>query len=357
MYLTGEKMLLEELLKRAREIGASDLHITVGVPPTYRQNGRLVTFDDNKLLPADTKELVRSMLNDEQWRVFEETGELDLSFSLKGMARFRANVYKQRGTCCAAIRIVNLTIPSFDELGIPDIVRELGKRTKGLILVTGPTGSGKSTTLASLIDMINRERDCHILTLEDPIEYLHRHNKSIVNQREIGNDSYSYAAALRAALREDPDVILVGEMRDIETIGIAVTAAETGHLVLSTLHTIGAANTIDRIIDVFPPHQQQQIRVQLSSVIQGVISQQLIPRKDIAGRAAAVEIMVANPAIRNLIREGKTHQINSQIQMGSRFGMQTMDSSIANLHKKGVISQEEALIHATDQENLMRFMG
>ncbi|PYG85648.1 twitching motility protein PilT [Ruminiclostridium sufflavum DSM 19573] len=350
-------MILEELLKRAREIGASDLHITVGVPPTYRLNGRLETFDAYKLLPADTEELVRSMLNDEQWRLYEEAGELDLSFSLKGMARFRANVYKQRGTCCAAIRMVNLTIPSMDELGIPPVVKELSKKKKGLILVTGPTGSGKSTTLASMIDMINKERDCHILTLEDPIEYLHRHNKSIVNQREIGNDSHSYAAALRAALREDPDVILVGEMRDIETIGIAVTAAETGHLVLSTLHTIGAANTIDRIIDVFPPHQQQQIRVQLSSVIQGVVSQQLLPRKDVAGRAAAVEIMIANPAIRNLIREGKTHQINSQIQLGSRFGMQTMDSSIASLYKQGNISQDDALVYATDSENLMRFMG
>ncbi len=350
-------MSLEELLKKGLELGASDLHITVGIAPTIRLNGRLLTIDEQRLLPADTQELVRSMLTDEQWETYQEVGELDLSFSLQGMGRFRANVYKQRGTCCTAIRMVNMTIPSLEQLGIPDIVKELGKRTKGLILVTGPTGSGKSTTLASVIDMINKERDCHILTLEDPIEYLHKHNKSIVNQREIGNDSHSYAAALRAALREDPDVILVGEMRDIETIAIAVTAAETGHLVLSTLHTIGAANTIDRIIDVFPPHQQQQIRVQLSTVIQGVISQQLLPRKDTAGRVAAIEIMVATPAIRNLIREGKTYQINSQLQTGSKFGMQTMDSSIASLFKKGIISQEEALTHAGDQDNLMRFMG
>ncbi|HEY5583142.1 MAG TPA: type IV pilus twitching motility protein PilT [Ruminiclostridium sp.] len=350
-------MSLEDMLKKTLELGASDLHITVGVPPTIRRNGRLSTIGDQRLLPADTAELIRSMLNDDQWRIYQEVGELDLSFSLLGMGRFRVNVYKQRGTCCAAIRMVNITIPSLDELGLPDIVKELGNRTKGLILVTGPTGSGKSTTLASIIDKINKERDCHILTLEDPIEYLHKHNKSIVNQREIGNDSHSYAAALRAALREDPDVILVGEMRDIETIGIAVTAAETGHLVLSTLHTIGAANTIDRIIDVFPPHQQQQIRVQLSTVIQGVVSQQLIPRKDKPGRVAAIEIMVATPAIRNLIREGKTYQINSQIQTGAKFGMQTMDSSLAGLYKRGIISQEDAMMYAADQDNLMRFIN
>jgi twitching motility protein PilT len=353
----GEDMSLEDLLKKALELGASDLHITVGVPPTFRRDGRLLTIDEPRLLPNDTEQLIRNMLSDEQWKLYQELGELDLSFSLKGMGRFRVNVYKQRGTCCAAIRMVNMTIPSLDQLGIPEVVKELGRRTKGLILVTGPTGSGKSTTLASIIDMINEERDCHILTLEDPIEYLHKHNKSIVNQREIGNDSHSYAAALRAALREDPDVILIGEMRDIETIAIAVTAAETGHLVLSTLHTIGAANTIDRVIDVFPPHQQQQIRVQLSSVLQGVISQQLIPRKDISGRVAAIEVMVATPAIRNLVREGKTYQINSQIQTGAKFGMQTMDGSIASLYKGGIISQEEAITHVGDQDNLMRFMG
>lgn len=349
-------MVLEDLLKETMEQGASDLHITVGIPPTIRRNGRLSTVGDQRLLPSDTEELVRSMLTDEQWKAYQNMGELDLSFSLQGMGRFRVNVYKQRGTCCAAIRMVNLIIPSMEELGLPNIVEEMSRKTKGMILVTGPTGSGKSTTLAAMIDSINRSRDCHILTLEDPIEYLHKHNKSIVNQREIGNDSHSYAAALRAALREDPDVILVGEMRDIETIAIAVTAAETGHLVLSTLHTIGAANTIDRIIDVFPPHQQQQIKVQLSSVIQGVISQQLLPRKDKPGRAAAIEIMIATPAIRNLIREGKTYQINSQIQTGAKFGMQAMDASLANLYGKGVISQEEAILHATDKDNLMRFM-
>ncbi len=348
---------LEDLLKKTLEFGASDLHLTVGIPPTIRKNGRLSTIGEEKLMPSDTEALVRNMLNDEQWRKYQEAGELDLSFSLKGMGRFRVNVYKQRGTCCAAIRMVNLVIPSVEELGLPGIVTDMSKKTKGMILVTGPTGSGKSTTLALIIDLINKNRDCHILTLEDPIEYLHKHNKSIVNQREIGNDSHSYSAALRAALREDPDVILVGEMRDTETIAIAVTAAETGHLVLSTLHTIGAANTIDRIIDVFPPYQQQQIKVQLSTVIQSVISQQLLPRKDKPGRVPAIEIMVATPAVRNLIREGKTYQINSQIQTGAKFGMQAMDSSLASLYRKGIISQEDAMTYAMDPDNIMRYMG
>ncbi len=348
---------LEELLKKTLEQGASDLHLTVGIPPTIRKNGRLSTIGEEKLMPSDTEAYVRSMLNEEQWKKYQETGELDLSFSLKGMGRFRVNVYKQRGTCCVAIRMVNLVIPSVEELGLPSIVTDMSKKTKGMILVTGPTGSGKSTTLALIIDLINKNRDCHILTLEDPIEYLHKHNKSIVNQREIGNDSQSYAAALRAALREDPDVILVGEMRDTETIAIAVTAAETGHLVLSTLHTIGAANTIDRIIDVFPPYQQQQIKVQLSTVIQSVISQQLLPRKDKPGRVPAIEIMVATPAVRNLIREGKTYQINSQIQTGAKFGMQAMDLSLASLYKKGIISQEDAMTYAMDPDNIIRYMG
>ncbi len=349
-------MLIEDLLKETLKEGASDLHITVGIPPTMRKNGRLATIGDQRLQPEDTELLVRSILNDDQWRAFQTIGELDLSFSMQGMGRFRVNVYKQRGTCCAAIRMVNLIIPSLTELGLPGIVGDLTKKNKGLILVTGPTGSGKSTTLASMIDVINQSRDNHILTLEDPIEYLHKHNKSIVNQREIGNDSQSYASALRAALREDPDVILVGEMRDIETISIAVTAAETGHLVLSTLHTIGAANTIDRIIDVFPPHQQQQIRVQLSTVIQGVISQQLLPRKDRPGRVAAVEVMVATPAIQNLIREGKTYQINSQIQTGAKFGMQTMDFSLSSLYKTGIITHEDAVRHSADGENFLRYL-
>ncbi|MCR4434239.1 MAG: type IV pilus twitching motility protein PilT [Clostridiales bacterium] len=350
-------MTLDELLKHTVEKKASDLHLTVGVPPTIRRDGRLEKIGTERLLPADTERCVKEMLTGEQMEQLESRGELDLSFSLQGVGRFRVNVFRQRGTYSCAIRPVNLKIPRLEELGLPETVGDLARKTKGLILVTGPTGSGKSTTLAAMISQMNEERDCHILTLEDPIEYLHRHNKSIVNQREIGNDSRSYAAALRAALREDPDVILVGEMRDIETISIAVTAAETGHLVLSTLHTVGAANTVDRVIDVFPPHQQQQIKVQLSMVLQGVISQQLLTRRDRPGRVAAVEIMVVTAAIRNLIREGKTHQINSLIQTGGKYGMQTMDGSLANLYKRGVISHEDALTYAADQENLLRLMG
>jgi twitching motility protein PilT len=281
---------------------------------------------------------------------------MDLSFSLAGIGRFRVNVFKQRGTMAAAIRLVASKIPNPEDLGLPSSVIELSKKTRGLILVTGPTGSGKSTTLASLINLINHERADHILTLEDPIEYLHRHHKSIVNQREIGHDSQSYANALRAALRQDPDVILVGEMRDLETISIAITAAETGHLVLSTLHTVGAAKTIDRIIDVFPPSQQQQIRIQMSTVLQAVISQQLLPRRDKSGRVAAIEVMIANPAIRNLIREGKTHQITSSIQTGLKFGMQTMDGALADLYRKGIITREDAMTYAVDQEMLSKLL-
>jgi twitching motility protein PilT len=350
-------MTLQELLKYTLDNEASDLHITVGIPPMIRKYGKLQAVGEQKLMPADTEELIRSMLNEEQMQRLQEMGEIDLSFSLQGLGRFRVNAFKQRGTLSCAIRMVNLEIPHLSKLGLPESVSALARKTKGLILVTGPTGSGKSTTLASMIDQINSERACHILTLEDPIEYLHRHKKSIVNQREIGHDTKSYSNALRAALREDPDVILVGEMRDMETIAIAVTAAETGHLVLSTLHTIGAANTIDRIVDVFPPHQQQQIRVQLSMVLQGVISQQLLARRDGPGRVVAVEIMILNSAIRNLIREGKIHQINSIIQTGGKFGMQTMDSSLAALCNKGIISREDALTYAVDQDNIMRLIG
>ena len=254
-----------------------------------------------------------------------------------------------------AIRIVNLTIPSMDDLGLPPIVKQLSEKRRGLILVTGPTGSGKSTTLASMIDQINHERSGHILTLEDPIEYLHKHNKSIVNQREIGLDSDNFSNALRASLRQDPDVILVGEMRDLETISIAITAAETGHLVLSTLHTLGAAKTIDRVIDVFPPHQQQQVRTQLSSVLQGIVSQQLLPTKDNKGRVAAFEIMVGTPAIRSLIREGKTHQIQTMLQTGTKYGMETMDMFLLKLFKQGKISSESLLSYAVDKDMILRF--
>jgi twitching motility protein PilT len=281
-------------------------------------------------------------------------GELDVSYALAGVGRFRVNAFRQRGSDALVLRLIALKIPTLETLGMPPILKALTEKTRGLVLVTGPTGSGKSTTLAAMINEINLTRSAHVITLEDPIEYLHRHNKSIINQREIGNDTKSYANALKSVLREDPDVILVGEMRDLETIGIAITAAETGHLVFSTLHTIGASKTVDRVIDVFPPNQQQQIRVQLAAVLEGVLSQQLLERIDEEGRACAMEIMITTPAIRNLIREGKTHQIDSMVQTGTKYGMKAMDASLAELYKKGFISDDEALTYAVDGETLAR---
>lgn len=351
-----DAMDIHALLKYTIDYKASDLHITVGTPPIMRQNGMLVKIGEESLRPQDTQSIIKQLLTPTQLDVLADKGEVDVSFSLAGVGRFRVNVFKQRGTLAVALRLVASKIPAPEELGLPFAVTQLAQKTRGLVLVTGPTGSGKSTTLASLINIINQERSAHILTLEDPIEYLHRHEKSIVNQREIGHDAKSYSNALRAALRQDPDVILVGEMRDLETISIALTAAETGHLVFSTLHTVGAAKTIDRIIDAFPPYQQQQIKIQLSTVLQCVISQQLIPKKDKSGRVAAIEIMLANPAINNLIREGKTYQINSIIQTGVRFGMQTMDTSIADLYKRQLIDLKQANTFAVDQEMLKRMM-
>jgi len=294
-------MTIEELLTIARDKGASDVHITVGVPPILRVNGELEYLPYDKLMPEVTKSLIYPTMNEEYQQAFEERGEIDFSFAIPQVGRFRVNAFMQRGSVAAAFRLVASEIPNPEKLGIPDSVIDLWSKKRGLILVTGPTGSGKSTSLASIINEVNKRRSDHIITLEDPIEYLHKHNTSIVNQREIGMDSKSYENALKGALRQDPDVILVGEMRDLETISIAITAAETGHLVLSTLHTIGAVNTIDRIIDVFPPHQQQQIRVQLSAVLVSVVSQQLMRTMDGHGRAAAFEVMHTNPAIRNLI--------------------------------------------------------
>ncbi|WP_352420002.1 type IV pilus twitching motility protein PilT [Proteiniborus sp.] len=345
-----------ELIKDGIKRNASDIHITVGVPIIYRINGKLVKVGEDILKPAATEEIIHKVLNDRQLNELLDKGEIDTSFSSPGIGRFRINIYKQRGSYCLAIRIIPPIIPSMEELGLPNIVRDIARLPRGLILVTGPTGSGKSTTLASMIDLINNERNCHILTLEDPIEYLHKHNKSIVNQREIGNDSLSFSNALRSALRQDPDVILVGEMRDLETIGIALTAAETGHLVLSTLHTLGAAKTIDRIIDVFPPYQQQQIRIQFSSVIQGIISQQLLPKTDGKGRVAAFEIMIATSAIRNLIREEKSHQIDTAIQTGAKFGMQTMDNSLLALYKRGLISGEIVLSQCANPDIVRNYV-
>ena len=347
-------MKILEILKVAIDAGASDVHLTVASPPIMRVNGKLLKIGDERLLPDDAMTIIKEILTEKQIEQFEERGELDFSYSNPGLGRFRVNIYKQRGSYSMALRVVALTIPSMDSLRLPAVLKDLAKKQRGLILVTGPTGSGKSTTLAAMIDHMNKTRNDHIITIEDPIEYLHKHELSIVNQREIGHDSQSFANALRAALRQDPDVILVGEMRDLETISTAITAAETGHLVLSTLHTIGAAKTVDRIIDVFPPHQQQQVRIQLASVIEAVISQQILPKADGSGRVAAFEIMIANPAIRNLIREGKTHQIQTVIQTGSTVGMLTMDASLLDLYKKRLIDLPTLKKYAIDVELLMK---
>lgn len=344
---------LNELLELTVNRGASDLHLTVGTVPILRINGELVKLDEKKLSPKDTEVFAKELLGS-QYDVYKETGEIDTSYSISRVGRFRVNIYKQRDSAAIAIRVVGLKIPTLEKLNMPNVIKDLTEKRRGLIIVTGPTGSGKSTTLAAMINEINTTRAAHIITLEDPIEYLHKHNKSIINQREIGRDSRSYQNALKAVLREDPDVILVGEMRDLETISIAITAAETGHLVFSTLHTIGAAKTIDRIIDVFPPYQQQQIKVQLAAVLQGIVSQQLIARNDSEGRVAALETMITTPAIQNLVREGKTHQIQSSIQTGAKYGMKTMDSSIVELYKNGVISYEKALTYAVDLEMFKR---
>lgn len=346
--------MIENLLRQAVERRASDVHITVGIPPIFRINGQLVRTEHSILTVADTAAAFAAITKEEQQQRFADNGELDFSFAISGLSRFRVNAFRQRGSVGLAIRLVNEHISTLEELRHPEVIKSLARLPRGLVLVTGPTGSGKSTTLAAMINLINQERSCHILTLEDPIEYLHRHKMSIVNQREIHADSKSFANALRAALREDPDVILVGEMRDAETIGIAVTAAETGHLVFATLHTGDASQTIDRIIDVFPPHQQQQIRVQLSLTLQGIVSQQLLPKKDGSGRIAALEVLIATPAIRNLIREAKTHQILSVIQTGARNGMQSMDNTLKDLYLRGTISYEEALMRCSNTETFMR---
>lgn len=348
---------MDDLLFKCVESKASDLHITVGIPPMLRIYGELTPVGEEKLEPKDTLEFVRYITNEEQFKKFEEVGELDFSYSLEGVGRFRVNAYHQRGSCALALRSVGLKIPTLEELHMPPVLKSLCVKQRGLVLVTGPTGSGKSTTLAAMIEEINTTSKRHIITLEDPIEYMHKHKKSIVNQREVGSDTRSFANALRAALREDPDVILVGEMRDLETISIAITAAETGHLVFSTLHTIGAAKTIDRIIDVFPPYQQEQIRVQLSAVLEGVISQHLLQLSGGNGRTAALEIMVATPAIRNIIREGKTHQIDSMVQTGGKMGMVTMDMSLASLYRRGIVNYDEAETYCVDKDVFKRLAG
>jgi len=368
--------LFDALLKLMVSAGASDLHLTVGIPPVLRLNGRLqkITEADveelleelpaakDPLNPETLKEIAAYLLREPRHKArYEEKGNADLAWSVPGLSRFRLNVYRQRGSPAVACRVLSGKIPSVEELfphapGTAGVIKRLSGLPRGLVLVTGPTGNGKSTTLAAMIDLINTERALHVITLEDPIEYVHMHKKSVINQREIHNDTASFASGLRAALREDPDVILVGEMRDPETIAIAITAAETGHLVFATLHTSDAAQTVDRIIDVFPPHQQPQIRVQLAMTLQGVVSQQLLPRRDGTGRVAAVEVLVATPAVRNLIREGKTHQIISAIQTGGKFGMQTMDAALCDLCRRGAISIEEAASRASDTDSFMRMM-
>ncbi len=351
---------LEDILARAKEHGASDVHFAPGSPVILRVNGQLLHLDDVTLMPEDIDPLVRQLLRQDQLEELAERGELDLSHTIRQFGRMRVNVFRQRGTYAMAIRLLSFDVPTVDELHLPETVVSMAHEKRGLILVTGATGSGKSTTLAALIHLINKTYAKHIITLEDPIEYLHRHQKSMVTQREIGLDSNSYADALRAALRQDPDVILVGEMRDLETISTAITAAETGHLVFSTLHTKDAASAIDRIIDVFPPHQQQQIRIQLAGVLEGVVAQQLLPCVNADGntvnRIAAFEVMVANTAIRNLIREGKTFQIPGVMQTGKKEGMVLMDDAIFGLYKEGKIASDTAISFALDPIVMQRKM-
>ena len=338
---------LDEILIQSVKSGASDIHLTTGRPPSYRSDGVLAPIEGERLTPQILEELLMPLMDVRHRGELQDNGQTDFAYAIPGVGRFRVNVFKQRGTLASVMRSLPFNIPEPEQLGIPAEVVEMTSRKRGLILVTGPTGSGKSTTLASLLHVINRTYPYHIITLEDPIEYLHRHDKSVVNQREIGSDSTDYAQALRAALREDPDVILVGEMRDLETISTAITAAETGHLVFSTLHTIGADKTIDRIIDVFPPNQQQ-IRIQLASVLECVVSQQLLKKADGSGRVAALEVLFANNAVRNLIRESKTYQIASIMQTNKRAGMQTMDDALYDLYMRKLIDADNAVTYAQD---------
>jgi twitching motility protein PilT len=347
-----------ELLGALLELGGSDLHLTAGSPPVVRVNGELRRVEQYPVLnPRGLQGMVYAILPQKLRERFEQQLELDMSYSLPGRARFRVNVFMQRDAVGAVFRVIPYGIKSVDDLGLPSVVKDLARYQRGFVAVTGPTGSGKSTTLAAMVDIVNQERQGHIMTIEDPIEFLHKHKSCIVNQREVGTDTHGFAPALKHVLRQDPDVILVGELRDLETITTAITAAETGHLVFATLHTQDAPQTIDRMIDVFPPHQQQQVRVQLSTTLQGVVTQQLIPTIDGTARVAACEVMVATPAVRNLIREGKVHQIYSTMQAGGRYGMQTMDMALAAHVKSGRITAALAYERAHDPEELQRLLG
>lgn len=350
------KLKIENFLEEVIKKDSSDLHLTVGVPPMLRIDGALKPIEGVRALTdKDVKDLTFSILDDVQKDILERDKEVDFSFTYGDLARFRANAYHQKGNVGLALRLIPVTIRNLTQLGIPKIVEKFTEYPRGLVLVTGPTGSGKSTTLAAMVDKINKERACHIITVEDPIEYTHNHNKSIIEQREVHYDTRSFAAALRSVLREDPDVVLIGEMRDLETIAAAITIAETGHLVFATLHTNNAAQSVDRMIDVFPPHQQQQIRVQLSNILQGIVSQRLIPSIG-GGRVAAAEILVVTPAVRNIIREQKTHQLEAVIQTGASEGMQAMDRTLASLIKTGRITLDEAKGYAIDIKELERLL-
>ena len=352
-----EDVHIDDLLRLVVEWKGSDLHLTVGVPPIIRMDGHLQPAPYERLAPQEGQRIIYDILTDEQIQKFESTLELDFSYQVPRLARFRVNVFKERGNLAAALRRIPQQIPTLEDLGLPAILKEIAGKPRGLILVCGPTGSGKSTTLAAMINQINTERSEHILTIEDPIEFVHPHKYSVVAQRELGMDTKSFAAALKSALREDPDVILVGEMRDHETMQLAVSAAETGHLVFATLHTNSASQTVDRIVDVFPPGQQEQIRIQLSNNLEAVLVQQLLRRANQPGRVCALEIMLASPAVRNLIREGKSHQINSMIQISNNIGMCTMDQCLRDLYAKGVITYDDAITRAMQPEELKKMIS
>lgn len=356
-HVSLEETHVDDLLREMLERGASDLHICVGVPPVIRVDGALTQLNYEKFQPMYTQRMMYDVLSDEQIQRFEETWELDLSYSLEQMSRFRVNMFKDKGCVAAAFRTIPMKIPTVKELGLPGVLETIARRPRGMVLVTGPTGCGKSTSLAAMIHQINTERSVHIITIEDPIEYLHQHRMSIINQREVGQDTKEFANALRAALREDPDVILVGEMRDLETMQNAIRAAETGHLVFATLHTNSAAQTIDRVIDQFPVDQQEQIRLMLSNSLEAVMCQQLLPRAGMPGRICCMEIMIATPAVRNLIRESKSHQLTSIIQTSGNVGMMTMDQCLRDYYLKGLITYDDAISRAMNADDLKNMIA